>query len=129
MRLEDQMGFFTRDIETFEDLFSHALNDIYYAENRIVDTLPKLIKNASDAQLKQALRDHLRETKQQVKRLEEVFALLELKPETKTCKGIDGLLSEGSELMGNIADKKVLNAAVITSAQAVEHYEISATAR
>lgn len=119
------MGIFTRDIETFDQLFLHSLKDMYYAEQQIVETLPKLIEKASNRELKQGLNQHLRETKIQVRRLEEVFALLDEEPATKSCKGIDGILGEGDELMGNIAEQRVLNAAIIASAQAVEHYEIT----
>lgn len=119
------MGLFTRDIETFDQLFLHSLKDMYYAEQQIVETLPKLVEKATNRELKQGLNQHLRETKTQVRRLEEVFALLGEEPATKSCKGIDGILGEGDEVMGNIADQRVLNAAIIASAQAVEHYEIT----
>jgi ferritin-like metal-binding protein YciE len=119
------MGLFTRDIKTFEDLFVHGLQDIYYAESRIVKTLPKLIENASDAELKKGLQQHLAETEHQVERLEQVFRLRDEAPKGTKCYGINGLLSEGDELMGNIADKRVLNAPIAAAAQAVEHYEIT----
>jgi ferritin-like metal-binding protein YciE len=119
------MGLFTKDIKTFEDLFLHGLKDIYYAENQIIKALPKLIESASDAELKRGLQQHLKETKHQVERLDEAFRLLDHEPEGTKCYGINGLLSEGDELLGNVADKKVLNAAVIAAAQAVEHYEIT----
>jgi ferritin-like metal-binding protein YciE len=119
------MGLFSKDIKTFEDLFLHGLKDIYYAENQIVKTLPELIANASDSQLKQGLQQHLQETEHQVERLDQVFQLIGQEPEGTKCYGINGLLSEGDEIMGNVDDKKVLNAAVIAAAQAVEHYEIT----
>jgi ferritin-like metal-binding protein YciE len=119
------MGIFSKDIETFEQLFLHGLKDIYYAEQRIAETLPKLVEKATNRQLKQSLKQHLKETEEQIARLEQVFALLEETPKGTKCKGIEGLLGEGDELMGNIADQKVLDAAIITSAQAVEHYEIT----
>jgi ferritin-like metal-binding protein YciE len=119
------MGLFTRDIATFEDLFKHGLQDIYYAEKRIVDTLPTLIEKASNRELKAGLKQHLTETEEQVQRLEQVFELLQEAPRSTTCKGIDGLLSEGDEVMSNVAEDKVLNAAIISAAQAVEHYEIT----
>jgi ferritin-like metal-binding protein YciE len=119
------MGLFTKDIKTFEDLFLHGLKDMYYAENKIVRTLPVLIDNASDAELKRGLRQHLDETEHQIGRLEHAFRLFGQKPQGTKCYGIQGLISEGDELMGNVAGKNLLNAAVITSAQAVEHYEIT----
>lgn len=119
------MGLFTRDIKTFEQLLLHGLQDVYYAENRIVGALPKLIENASDAELKRGLRQHLEETKEQIEMLEKAFRLLDQEPTGTKCYGINGLITEGDEVMGNIDNKKVLDAAVISAAQAVEHYEIS----
>ena len=119
------MGLFTKDIKTLEDLFSHGLKDIYYAENQILKALPKLIESATNPQLKKALKDHLGETKVQVSRLEQIFEMREEKPKGTKCPGINGLIKEGDELTGNIADKKVADAAIIASAQAVEHYELT----
>ena len=119
------MGLFTKDIKTLEDLFSHGLKDIYYAENQILKALPKLIKSATNPQLKKGLKDHLGETEEQVSRLEQIFEMREEKPKGTKCPGINGLLKEGDELTGNISDKKVIDAAIIASAQAVEHYEIT----
>jgi len=119
------MGLFTKDIKTLEDLFSHGLKDIYYAENQILKALPKLIESATNPQLKKALKDHLGETKVQVSRLEQIFEMREEKPKGTKCPGINGLIKEGDELTGNIADKKVADAAIIASAQAVEHYEMT----
>jgi ferritin-like metal-binding protein YciE len=119
------MGLFTRDIKSFEDLFLHGLKDIYYAENQIVKTLPKLIENASDAELRRGLQQHLKETEHQVERLEQAFHMLDQDPSGTRCYGINGLLNEGDEVMGNVGDKRVLNAAIIGAAQAVEHYEIT----
>ena len=119
------MGLFTKDIATLEDLFSHGLKDIYYAENQILKALPKLIKNATNPQLKKGLKDHLEETEAQVSRLEQIFEMREEKPKGTKCPGINGLIKEGDELTGNISDKKVVDAAIIASAQAVEHYEMT----
>jgi ferritin-like metal-binding protein YciE len=119
------MGLFTRDIKTFEQLFMHGLQDVYYAENRIVGALPKLIENASDGELKRGLRQHLEETKEQVEMLEKAFRMLGEEPTGTKCYGINGLISEGDEIMGNVDNKKVLDAAIISAAQAVEHYEIT----
>jgi ferritin-like metal-binding protein YciE len=122
---EPSVGLFTRDIKTLEDLFDHGHKDIYYAENQILKALPKLIEAATNPQLKKGLKDHLAETENQVSRLEQIFEMLEEKPKGTKCPGINGLLKEGDDLTGNIADKNVLDAAIIASAQAVEHYEIT----
>jgi ferritin-like metal-binding protein YciE len=119
------MGLFTKDIQSLEDLFEHGLKDIYYAENQIVKALPKLIEAATNPQLKKGLKDHLKETEEQVSRLEQIFEMREEKPKGTKCYGINGLLTEGDELIGDIGDKAVLDAAIVASAQAVEHYEIT----
>ena len=119
------MGLFTKDIQTFEDLFNHQLEDIYYAENQITKALPTMIEKATSAELKQGFRTHLQETEGQIRRLEQVFALLGKKPKGATCPAIDGIIKEANEVAGEIADKRVLDAALIASAQAVEHYEIT----
>lgn len=119
------MGLFSRDLKTLEDLFNHALKDIYYAENQIVKNLPKMIEAASDSELKKGLKLHLAETENQVVRLEQVFELLGETPKGTRCPGIDGILTEGDEVLGNVDGRSVTNAAVVASAQAVEHYEIT----
>jgi len=119
------MGLFTRDLKTLEDLFMHGLKDIYYAENQIVKNLPKMIEAASDAELKKGLKAHLAETEVQVTRLEQAFELLGENPKGTRCPGIDGILTEGDEVLGDVDGRTVTNAAVVASAQAVEHYEIS----
>ncbi len=119
------MGLLTRDLKSLDDLFLHGLQDIYYVENQIVKNLPKMIDAASDAELKRGLKDHLVETELQVRRLEQVFELVGENPKGTRCPGIDGILSEGDELLGNVDGRSMTNAAVVASAQAVEHYEIS----
>jgi ferritin-like metal-binding protein YciE len=119
------MGLFSRDIKSMEDLFLHTLQDVYYAENQIVRALPKMIDKATNRQLSAGLRDHLRETENQVARLEQVFERLSQTPKGVDCPAIDGLIKEANEVAGEVDDKKVLDAAIIGSAQAVEHYEIS----
>jgi ferritin-like metal-binding protein YciE len=119
------MGLFTKDIKSMEDLFLHTLQDIYYAENQIVKSLPKMIDKATNRELAKGLRDHLRETEHQVARLEKVFENLGQRPRGTDCPAIDGLIKEANEVAGEVEDKKVLDAAVIGSAQAIEHYEIS----
>ena len=119
------MGLFSKDIKSMEDLFLHSLQDIYYGENQIVKALPKMIDKATNRQLSAGLREHLRETENQVARLEQVFERLGQTPKGVDCPAIDGLIKEADEVAGEVDDKKVLDAAIIGSAQAVEHYEIS----
>lgn len=119
------MGLFTKDIATLNDLFLHTLQDIYYAENQITKALPKMIEKATDPELKQGFETHLRETAGQIERLEQAFELLGEKAKAVTCPAIDGIIKEANEVAGDIADKAVLDAGLIASAQAVEHYEIS----
>jgi ferritin-like metal-binding protein YciE len=108
-----------------EDLFLHGLQDVYYAEKQIVKSLPSMIDKAANRQLAAALRAHLRETKQQVSRLEQVFKRLGEKPKDTDCPAIDGLIKEADGVAGEVDDQKVMDAAIIGSAQAIEHYEIS----
>jgi ferritin-like metal-binding protein YciE len=119
------MGLFSKDIKTMEDLFLHTLQDIYYAENQIVKSLPQMIEKATNRELAAGLRNHLRETENQVARLEKVFQNLGETPKGTTCPAIDGLIREADDVAGEVEDKKVLDAAIIGSAQAIEHYEIS----
>jgi ferritin-like metal-binding protein YciE len=119
------MGLFTKDIETMDDLLLHGLKDIYYAENQIVTSLPKLIEKATNRELTKGLKDHLEETKNQIGRLDQIFKKLGQQPQGAKCPGIDGLISEADEVAGEVADKDVLDAAIVGSAQAVEHYEIA----
>ena len=119
------MGLFTKDIKSMEDLFLHTLQDIYYAENQIVKSLPTMIDKATNRELAAGLRTHLRETENQVARLDKVFENLGETPKGTTCPAIDGLIREADEVAGEVEDKKVLDAAIIGSAQAIEHYEIS----
>jgi ferritin-like metal-binding protein YciE len=119
------MGLFTKDMATMDDLLLHGLKDIYYAENQIIKSLPKLIDKATNRDLSKGLKDHLEETKNQVARLDQVFKKLDQDPQGVQCPAIDGLISEADELAGEVADKEVLDAAIIGSAQAVEHYEIA----
>lgn len=119
------MGLFSKDIETFDDLFLHQLQDVYYAENQITKALPKMIEKATAAPLRKGFETHLRETEAQIARLERIFEMLGEKAKAVTCPAIDGIIKEANEVAGEIADKAVLDAALIASAQAVEHYEIT----
>ena len=114
-----------KDIQTLDDLFVHTLQDIYYAEHQILKALPKMMAKATDPELKAGFETHLRETEGQVQRLEQVFAMHGHQPKAVTCPAIDGIIQEANEVAGDIADKSVLDAALLASAQAVEHYEIT----
>ena len=111
--------------KSLEDLFVNLLKDIYYAEKQILKALPKMAKKADSDNLREAFEHHLQETQGQVERLEQVFALCELKPTAKTCSAIKGILEEGEEDMKEAKDPDVLDAGMIADAQAVEHYEIA----
>jgi ferritin-like metal-binding protein YciE len=119
------MGLFTKDIKTMDDLFLHTLRDVYYAENRIVKSLPNMIESANDPQLKQGMEAHLKETEGHVRRLEDIFQMVGAKAASIDCPAIDGIIEEAEEVTGEADDKSVLDAAVIAAAQAVEHYEIT----
>ncbi|MBG0798943.1 ferritin-like domain-containing protein [Methylocystis sp. L43] len=119
------MGLFSKDIKTIDDLFVHTLRDIYYAENQILKALPDMVEKASDPRLREAFEQHLGETENQVRRLEKVFELHGVTPKGVNCPAIDGILEEADEVSGETADNEVLDAALIASAQAVEHYEIT----
>jgi ferritin-like metal-binding protein YciE len=118
------MGFFTKDINTMDDLFLHGLQDIYYAEQQITKALPKMIGNATNRDLVTGLKLHLEETNKQIERLDKVFQKLDKKPSGTQCPAIDGIIKEADELTGEVSDKAVLDAAIVACAQAVEHYEI-----
>ena len=119
------MGWFSPNIETIEDLFLHNLQDIYYAEHQIEKALPDMVAKASDAELKKGFRTHLKQTKGQIKRLDRAFKMIKSIPQGTKCPAIDGIIEEAKEIAGEVADKMVLNAALIGAAQAVEHYEMT----
>ncbi len=112
-------------IRTLEDLFVETLKDIYYAEKKLVKTLPKMAKKAVSPQLKQAIQSHLTETEGHVERLEEVFTAMDRKPMAKKCEALEGLVKEADEVLAEIEDARTLDAGIISSAQTVEHYEIA----
>jgi ferritin-like metal-binding protein YciE len=119
------MGFFSKDIQTMDDLFVHNLRDIFYAEQQILKSLPEMIENATEPQLKQGLESHLRETRGQVERLKQVFRMHGAEPSGVDCPAIDGIIEEAEDVAGEVEDSNVLDAAIIAAAQAVEHYEIA----
>lgn len=113
-------------LESLKDLFIDQLKDIYSAETQVTKALPKLAKKASSTELQDAFRMHLDQTQNQIKRLDEIFSSLGKNPKGKKCKGMQGLLEEGEEMMEEDADPDVMDAGLIAAAQRVEHYEISA---
>ncbi len=111
--------------KTLHDLFEDQLKDIYYAEKKILSTLPKLAKASESEELAEAFEKHRAETEQQVERLEKVFEMLDQAPKGKKCAGIEGILEEGKEVMDEFKGMPALDAGLVASAQAVEHYEIT----
>jgi ferritin-like metal-binding protein YciE len=116
---------FSKDIKSLDDLFVHQLQDIYYAEKQILASLPKMIAKATAPELKQGLEHHLKETEEHVRRVEQVFEMHGAKAKSVNCPAIDGIVEEANDIVGDVADKAVLDAAIIASAQAVEHYEMT----
>ena len=119
------MGLFSSPIKTLDDLFVHMLQDIYYAEQQIVKNLPTMVEKATSGELKAAFSNHLAETKKQVTRLEQVFEMHGKPVKGVTCPAIDGILSETKEIISDCDDEAVRDAAMLSAAQAVEHYEIA----
>ncbi len=114
------------ELASLQQLFVDELKDLYSAENQILKALPKMAKAAESRELQQAFRDHLKQTEGHVKRLRRIFDGLGKPPTGKKCKGMEGLLSEGAELMKEEAEPAVMDAGLISAAQRVEHYEIAA---
>jgi ferritin-like metal-binding protein YciE len=109
-----------------EELLVEELRDLYSAENQIIRSLPKMAKAAGSPELKRAFERHLEETRRQVERLEQIGEALEVRLTGKKCKGIEGVIEEGKELMQEDLDTPALDAGLIGAAQKVEHYEIAA---
>jgi ferritin-like metal-binding protein YciE len=115
----------TKSNKTLDELFHDTLKDIYYAEKKILSSLPKMAKAAQSPQLKAAFEKHERETEGQVDRLEKVFEIIEAPARGKKCDAIEGILDEGKEIMDEYKGSPALDAGLLAAAQAVEHYEIS----
>jgi ferritin-like metal-binding protein YciE len=113
------------EMESLRELFVEELKDLYSAENQIIKALPKMVKSATSKELKKGFEQHLAQTRGQVERLEKIFKELDESPKGKKCKGMEGLLEEGNELMEEDAEPEVLDAGLIAAAQHVEHYEIA----
>ena len=114
------------ELDHLMDLYVDELKDVYNAEKQILKALPKMAKKASHPELRQAFENHQVTTEEQVKRLETIFDDMNLPKRGKKCKGMEGLIEEGQEMMSEDADPDVLDAAMISAAQRVEHYEIAA---
>ena len=112
-------------LKNLEDLFEHELQDLYSAEKQLLEALPKMAEKASDAKLKQAFITHLEETKQQKQRLEQAFELCGMKSGRVKCEAMAGLVEEGENMIDENATPEVKDAGLISSAQRIEHYEIS----
>jgi ferritin-like metal-binding protein YciE len=114
-----------KEIKTLDILFHDTLKDVYFAEHKIIETLPKMQEAAQSIQLKDAFTIHLAETKVHVERLEKVFQIIGKKPDAKTCNAILGITEEGAEIMEEYEGSPALDAGLLSAAQAVEHYEMS----
>lgn len=112
-------------VKTLDDLFHETLKDLYYAEKKLVKTLPKMAKKAASPTLRETIEHHLQETEGHVTRLEEVFGTIGKKPTSKKCEAVEGLVKEADEVLGEIEDAPTIDAAIISSSQTVEHYEIA----
>jgi len=113
------------DMESLKDLFIEELKDLYSAENQILKALPKMIRKATSPDLKSGFEQHLKETQVHVERLEKIFQELEQSPKGKKCKGMEGVIADGKELMEEEAEPEVMDAGLIGAAQHVEHYEMA----
>jgi ferritin-like metal-binding protein YciE len=114
-----------KEAKQLDTLFHDTLKDIYFAEKKILATLPKMEKAAQAGELKKAFAKHRTETEGHVARLEKVFAIIDKKPQAKTCDAIVGITDEGAEIMKEYKGSPALDAGLLAAAQAVEHYEIS----
>jgi ferritin-like metal-binding protein YciE len=114
-----------KEPKKLDELFHDTLKDIYFAEKKILSALPKMAKSARNQDLKAAFEKHERETQEQVSRLEQIFALLDRKPQGKNCPAILGIIEEGQEIMKEYKGSPALDAGLLSAAQSVEHYEIS----
>jgi ferritin-like metal-binding protein YciE len=113
------------ELQSLKDLYIEELKDLYSAEKQLVKALPKMVKAATNPELKQAFADHLEKTEGHVERLEQVFEMLGASPRGKKCVGMEGLIEEAKELLEEDTEEEVLDAGLISKAQHVEHYEMA----
>jgi len=113
-------------LDNLQSLFENELKDIYNAEKQLVDALPRIAKAASSPELADAITAHLEETKGHVRRIEQIMRSLDMPTRGKKCKGMEGLLAEGKEILEEDGEDAVRDAGIISAAQRVEHYEIAA---
>lgn len=113
------------EMESLKDLMIEELKDLYSAENQILKALPKMIKKATSPELKRGFEKHLKETEGHVQRLERIFQELDESPRGKKCKGMEGVIADGKELMEEDAEPEIMDAGLIGAAQHVEHYEMA----
>ncbi len=113
-------------LDSLENLFLHELKDLLSAEKQLVKALPKMAKGANNPKLQAGIKEHLEQTKEHVERLEKIFSLLGKSPRAEHCKAMEGLVSEGADLLEEEGSPMVKDAALIGAAQRVEHYEIAA---
>jgi ferritin-like metal-binding protein YciE len=119
-------GGFPMKMESLHDLYISELSDLFNAEKQIIRALPKMVEKAESPELRRALEHHLEETKRHVERLEQVFEMHGESPKRQKCKGMEGILAEGDEMVGRGAASAVRDAAIISAGQRVEHYEMAA---
>lgn len=119
------VAFFSSEYNSLDDLFLEQIEDLYDAEQRLLDALPKMADAASNSRLKDAFSEHHRQTENHVRRLKNVFQMLGKEPTRETCEGMKGLVEEGEEMIDAKGDKAVKDAGLIAAAQRVEHYEIA----
>src|SRR6185295_8514008 len=112
-----------KEPKQLDELFHDTLKDIYYAEKKILSALPKMAKAAQNEDLTAAFEKHQAETEGQISRLEQVFDLIDQKPQGKKCAAIEGILEEGQEIIKEYKGSPALDAGLLAAAQAVEHYE------
>lgn len=113
------------DKNTLRDLFEDEIKDLYSAEKQLIKAIPKMAKGSNDASLRSAFQDHLKETEQQVARLEEVAKILDFKPAGKKCMGMEGVIKEGAEALAEEGTDEILDIGIIGAGSRVEHYEMA----
>jgi ferritin-like metal-binding protein YciE len=112
-------------LETLQDLYVHELKDLYSAEKQLIKALPKMVKAANDKQLATGFQEHLEQTKEHAARIERILAAHKESTRGSRCKGMEGIIAEGAEMVEEEADPEVKDAGLISAAQRVEHYEIA----